>query len=71
MRPLSGEKMETSRAARHQVIWINGRFLSRKVTGVERVAHEILRALHAWRSDSWWSLTMLLTASRLSCGASA
>ena len=26
-------------------IWINGRFLSRKVTGVERVAHELLRAL--------------------------
>lgn len=26
-------------------IWINGRFLSRKVTGVERVAHEVLRAL--------------------------
>lgn len=26
-------------------IWVNGRFLSRKVTGVERVAHEILRSL--------------------------
>lgn len=26
-------------------IWINGRFLSRKITGVERVAHELLRAL--------------------------
>jgi glycosyltransferase involved in cell wall biosynthesis len=26
-------------------LWINGRFLTRKVTGVERVAHEILRAI--------------------------
>ncbi len=45
MRPLSGAKMETSQAAIHHIVWINGRFLSRKVTGVERVAHEILRAL--------------------------
>ena len=26
-------------------LWINGRFLGRKITGVERVAHEILRAI--------------------------
>lgn len=25
-------------------LWINGRFLSRKITGVERVAHEVLKA---------------------------
>jgi glycosyltransferase involved in cell wall biosynthesis len=28
-------------------IWVNSRFLSRKITGVERVAHEILRSLAA------------------------
>lgn len=28
-------------------LWINGRFLSRKVTGVERVAHEVLKELAA------------------------
>lgn len=27
------------------IFWINGRFLGRKVTGVERVAHEVLRAM--------------------------
>jgi glycosyltransferase involved in cell wall biosynthesis len=26
-------------------VWVNSRFLSRKITGVERVAHEILRSL--------------------------
>jgi len=26
-------------------VWINGRFLSRKITGVERVAHEVLRSI--------------------------
>jgi glycosyltransferase involved in cell wall biosynthesis len=34
---------DVTRATHH--IWINGRFLNRKVTGVERVAHEILRAI--------------------------
>jgi glycosyltransferase involved in cell wall biosynthesis len=29
----------------HRTFWINGRFLFRNVTGVERVAHELLRAL--------------------------
>jgi glycosyltransferase involved in cell wall biosynthesis len=28
-----------------RTVWINGRFLTRRVTGVERVAHSVLRAL--------------------------
>ena len=35
----------TNATEKSHTVWVNGRFLSRKVTGVERVAREILRAL--------------------------
>ena len=38
--------------AKTSTFWINGRFLGRKVTGVERVAHEVLRALSESILDS-------------------
>ena len=39
-------------------LWINGRFLARPVTGVERVAHETLRemALDIARSGGFWNV---------------
>ncbi len=39
--------------AAERVVWVNGRFLSRNVTGVERVAHELLGAMaqHLLRPD--------------------
>ncbi|MEY4296016.1 MAG: hypothetical protein RLY82_1704 [Pseudomonadota bacterium] len=33
-------------------VWINGRFLGRKITGVERVAHEILAAMAKYYVDA-------------------
>jgi glycosyltransferase involved in cell wall biosynthesis len=36
--------IETAQMRQHTV-WINGRFITRNITGVERVAHELLRAL--------------------------
>ena len=46
MKAYTSSRIEQQSVTRHHTVWINGRFLSRKVTGVERVGHEILRALN-------------------------
>ncbi len=53
-----GEQADAERFAGAATLWINGRFLARPVTGVERVAHETLRemALDVDRCGGFWNV---------------